>query len=655
MRTDPTDRCRALSGLLLAGLLAAPVLADEPCADDFVEEGTGHPTRLELLVSTPAGDDAVDRALFEPECHAAYRLSGIASTIGIPPRLDFYLVIDRSGSTGDHSGVDLDGDGLQDSILEAEVEAARAFVDAVNLTNNRVSLISFHSTSFVQTQLGSDRAALQAGLDAILTLGPAEDTNFGAAVREAVREHDLRHDPTREQVVVFLSDGRATTQVPDPPAVGLEPCSTYEFGESGCNGILWAEHAAFTRGLRIETFAVGRFAAREILQEMAERADGRLTVIERAGDVASVLPQVNQVGVDRVVVKSLDTLEEVVADLRPDGDWSAEIELLPGDNDLVITAVADLYSEWTVSCERRVRLSCADFECPEPQRRECVDGGGLVESLRPWVSHDEIAVVSDRDEDGDGDAGGVYGMGLTVVEFVLTDVEGHTRTCTSSVEVRDTLPPEMTEPEPSLELECGEPVPAPEAVRAFDDCAGELPVAFAETETVLGCPANRDLDRRWSAEDGSGHAVEAGQRIRVRDTQPPVVQEGDEDLHCFRAANHWLLDLGPEDFSPVVTDGCSEIAAWALVGCESDQGDDDRGDGRTASDCRLSEDGARLVLRGERDGRRPEGRRYGVLVAAMDACGNWSEPARIGWVRILHDLRDGEHRCPIVSRTGRRD
>jgi hypothetical protein len=275
--------------------------------------------------------------------------------------------------------------------------------------------------------------------------------------------------------------------------------------------------------------------------------------------------------------------------------------------------------------------------------------------LRPWVSHDAIAVWSSHDPDGDGDADGSYPLGATDVEFTLTDVEGNQRGCLARVEVRDTRPPALLGVPDDADPECGEALPDPAAVVADDACEPDLPVLFVEDEQPRGCPANRDLHRRWSTADSSGHAAQGEQFLRIRDTQPPTVTPSDDDLHCFRAANHWLVELTHDDFSPVVTDACSEVLEWFLVGCESDQPADDRGDGRTAPDCVVAEDGRSLLVRGERDGRKREGRRYGVTVVAVDACGNWSEPARIGFVRILHDLRGGEHDCPILARAGRRD
>jgi hypothetical protein len=644
-----------LSPWFLFLCLPALTSAQEICTGHFVDPGTGHPTQLDLLVSSPRDGTELDRPVFAPGCGTSITVGGTASTIGIPPRIDFYLVIDSSGSTAHSSGADASGNGRIDTILAAELAAARAFVDAVDLANNRVAIVEFDDGGRLVVPLTQQRDRLLDGLTLLRNVGPGGGTNYGAAFSAAVGEHDRGHDPTRDQILLFLSDGHATVFSDNPPLAGLEPCIEPPwFDSSACSGVYWAEHAHGTRGIRTETFAVGLGARPQVLQEMADRGEGNFTPVAIAGDIATVLPEVNLVGIAEVRVKSLDTLEEVVAELTPDGAFTASIEVLPGVNDLVVTGIADHDDAWTVSCERRLTLRCAEYECPEPQLRECEDGGAEVETLRPWTSHPAIAVSSPQDGDGDGDAGGLYPLGVTEVEFTLTDVEGNQRHCSTTVEVRDTLPPELQGVPADANLECTAAPPDPAAVTASDRCEPDLPVAFSETETVLDCPANRDLLRRWTVSDSAGNSAEGGQLVRIRDTQPPVVATGDEDLHCFRAASHWMLELSRDDFAPVVSDACSEVVDWVFVGCESDQAENDRGDGHTAPDCIVDDDGEGLSVRGERDGRVKDGRRYAVSVAAVDACGNWSEPARIGHVRILHDLREGRHDCPRVPAAGTR-
>jgi len=644
-------RTARFAALLLALAFAVRADADpEVCARDFTDPDTGEPTTLELLVSGPADGLELDRAVFEPECATTVTVTGLASTIGIPPQVDFYVVLDTSGSTSDSSGVDVDGDGWIDSIFAAEIAAARSFVDSVDLAAARVSLFSFAGSVETLAPLGADRQQLLLALAQLRARGSGGQTNFGLAMSRVVQHRASAGDATRQGVVLFLSDGEPSDPGPPPPPAGLDPCDPWSGPTTaGCSGILWAQHAALAWGLRVETFAVGLDASRLVLEEMAARGGGRLTEVARAGDVATVLASVNQVGVAEVRVRCLDTADEVVADLTPDGSFVARVRVLPGENDLIITAVADRDPSWNVSCSRRVTLTCASYECPDSARRECEGGGATVASLRPWTSHAAIRVTSSHDADGNGDAGGWYPLGVTEVDFTLTDVEGHERACTADVAVTDAQAPWLEGVPADLSLECTDGVPVPAPVTAEDLCESSLPVSFVESVVPRGCPANRDLHREWVAADSSGNEARGEQVIAVRDTQGPVVVAGDSDLACFRAPSHALVELAASDFAPVVTDACSEVAGWVLVRCESDQPDDDLGDGHTAGDCSVSADGARLAIRGERDGRRPEGRRYGVVVAAVDVCGNWSAPARLGFVRVLHDLRDGGDGCRLVA------
>ena len=102
---------------------------------------------------------------------------------------DVALVLDTSGSTGASSGVDVDGDEVLDSILKAEVFAAKALLDLLerqaivpNPDVTKVSVIDFSSGAFVEQVLTGDFAQVQLALDAILARGPGGGTNFTAAM-----------------------------------------------------------------------------------------------------------------------------------------------------------------------------------------------------------------------------------------------------------------------------------------------------------------------------------------------------------------------------------------------------------------------------------------------------------------------------------------
>ena len=106
---------------------AAPARQGQLCERVFRDAGTGEPTTISLLVTRPLAGERF-RA-FSPDCPAT--VEGLASTVGIPARFDFYLALDLSGSTHYSSGVDVNGDGAvsevtvsPDSIFEAELLAA---------------------------------------------------------------------------------------------------------------------------------------------------------------------------------------------------------------------------------------------------------------------------------------------------------------------------------------------------------------------------------------------------------------------------------------------------------------------------------------------------------------------------------------------------
>src|SRR5206468_3177848 len=74
------------------------------------------------------------------------RITGPApgSVISVGPS-DVVLVIDSSLSTNASALADVDGDGTTDSILEAEVQAARVLLDFLDPTSTRVAVVDFNN------------------------------------------------------------------------------------------------------------------------------------------------------------------------------------------------------------------------------------------------------------------------------------------------------------------------------------------------------------------------------------------------------------------------------------------------------------------------------------------------------------------------------
>ncbi len=177
------------------------------------------------------------------------------------------------------------------------------------------------------------------------------------------------------------------------------------------------------------------------------------------------------------------------------------------------------------------------------------------------------------------------------------------------------------------------------SVTASDDCDPAPELVFAETRIDGGCPGEYGLRRSWSATDDCGNETSATQSISVVDTTPPVIEPDERILACLWPPNHGFVRVDAELFTPVIREACSGPVTWSLAGCVSDEPEDGLGDGRTFDDCRPSEDGTSLLVRAERLGNE-DGRVYSVFVIATDACGNESEPALGGRIRVAHDRRE---------------
>jgi hypothetical protein len=272
---------------------------------------------------------------------------------------DLVIAIDVSDSTVLPSGWDVDGDGrdgrtdpvlasrlasvplaaarladtdLDDSVLAAELTAARALIDRIDLSRDRVALVAFSDRAEVIAPLGSSRVQLVAALDDLPDqLGSwLRGTNFGDAV--AVAQLALGPDGVpgrgRQGIVVFLSDGEPTL----PP-----------YGDRARQHALWAANAAAAAGVRIDAFALGANAVPglDVFAALAERSDGRFERLERAGDVIARLRRIDLAGLGSVRIANLTTMRPARAVRTfPDGSFDGYVALEPGRNHLRIEAVS---------------------------------------------------------------------------------------------------------------------------------------------------------------------------------------------------------------------------------------------------------------------------------------------------------------------------
>lgn len=286
---------------------------------------------------------------------------------------DLVLALDLSDSTTATSGLDLDGDGesgrtspeilealrrqpgidavlvrslaeldLEESVLFAELAAARALIQRLDPRVFRVGIVAFSDRARQVAPLGARPEALERALD---QLGrdfwrDLRGTNFADAIHAALamlappsegeaaegpdRESAARRrpEPARERSIVLLSDGAPTL----PP-----------HGDRPRQFSIEAAQDAALAGARIYAFALGREAdpALDVYRALASTTGGGFDRLERPGDAIARIRRIDFVGLAKLAVDNLSTGEAARA-LRtfPDGSFDSFVSLQEGTNRL---------------------------------------------------------------------------------------------------------------------------------------------------------------------------------------------------------------------------------------------------------------------------------------------------------------------------------
>ena len=369
------DSVRAAARALLLGGGAAAflsVVAAVAASGETPPEGTAE---VGVQVESPAPGVVVAGNLH----HA--RVSGTALAHGSrATRYDIVLVLDVSGSTAAASGADIDGDGIvgvnpkneftqhlppgavpdvlstdpQDSVLHAQVRAARALLDDLDPRRVRVGIVSFsgdvdpatgrrqsitQQDGRVEIGLTDDYAAVEQALRAVLARGPHGATNFAAGIRTALVElsglagAQSAADPTRQKVILFLSDGL--------PTFPIGKGSKSDPGDE--EAAIRAAELAARAGVTINTYGLGPSALSypRALTEMARVARGTFTPVQRPGQIVALLGGVTFADVEDVVFTNLST-GDLSTDVRlnPDGTFAGYVPVKEGVNRVRVTALA---------------------------------------------------------------------------------------------------------------------------------------------------------------------------------------------------------------------------------------------------------------------------------------------------------------------------
>jgi hypothetical protein len=277
-------------------------------------------------------------------------------------------VLDTSGSTAEMTGADINGNGIigrgglgglfnptdsGDSILAAEVAAARHMLRGLDPRSTRVGLVTFagdppgqggmfsrgpRKAALTEEPLTSDYARIERALDDVLERGPNGMTNMAEGLDLAwVELTGLKGglsepDPDSEKVILFFTDGQ--------PTLPYEPF----FEADNVKAVLRAADRANRMRVKVHSFAIGPEALDGPVAavEMASRTGGNFTPVRHPADLVKVIENVSFANIDEVVIENL-TNGAPASGLftNADGTFSALVPLETGLNRIQVAVRAN--------------------------------------------------------------------------------------------------------------------------------------------------------------------------------------------------------------------------------------------------------------------------------------------------------------------------
>ena len=291
----------------------------------------------------------------------------VARETGRSSKIDIFLVVDNSGSTAQYSGSDLgDAGGLPDnpgfsgfptpqisiggmglggppmrnlrnSILAAEIAAARRLLLQLNPETTRVGVLTFGQEARLLQPLTSDFERLRRVLDDILRGGPFGGTNMVAGIRMAITElmgfgtSEKRTDAVKVQIL--LTDGFPTLPI------GGSKQATPEDTNLAIN----AARLAGKAGIKVHVFALGEEALSypRAAVGIAKESGGTYTPVMRPADVLAVVENTSVIGIDHVQIVNRTTGQKATQlRLAADGFFSSAVPVVEGSNQIDVFARA---------------------------------------------------------------------------------------------------------------------------------------------------------------------------------------------------------------------------------------------------------------------------------------------------------------------------
>jgi hypothetical protein len=278
-------------------------------------------------------------------------------------RFDVALVLDTSISAAEPTGADINGNGVigaprrgridslfggridkGDSILAAEVAAARQILRDFDPRTTRVAVITFAgSDDGIRTRppaqtrqpLTNEYARVEQALDLILRTEPRGLTHMSGAVDHSTTElmgltgsRSEKHADS-EKLVFFFTDGKPTL-----------PYGKLAFSDN-VRAVRQSALRANKAGIRIHSFAIGPEALAGPIAsvELADMTGGSFIPVRHPGELSAVVDALNFANLEDVVLRNEATGD--VADpfrVTADGSWGGFVKMVPGSNTIQISA-----------------------------------------------------------------------------------------------------------------------------------------------------------------------------------------------------------------------------------------------------------------------------------------------------------------------------
>ena len=290
----------------------------------------------------------------------------VASQAARSENVDIMFIIDISGSTSQYAGVDFGDFGqlpdssssggfswpqiairgfgrgrfpitnLRNSILAAEVGAARRLLVQLNSQTTRVGIITFSEGARVLQPLTRDFDHVRRVLDSILAVGPYGGTNMVDGIRTGISElMGLGSSEKRAEAVkaeFLLTDGFPTL----PIGRGRV---TPEDTDLSINAARLAGKAS----IKVHVFALGEEALSytRAAVGIAHESGGTYTPVSRAADVLAVVENISVVGVEYVQIENQTTGQKATQTrLAADGFFASAVQVVDGQNQIEVIARA---------------------------------------------------------------------------------------------------------------------------------------------------------------------------------------------------------------------------------------------------------------------------------------------------------------------------